>query len=231
VSEAPRNTALVVGAGGLGAAAALALAAGGISRIVLADGRPVAASDLAAQPLLTEHDLGRSRAEASAAALSRRFPALAFEAAGQLDTASAPGLVAAADVVVDASNRFQIMFAANDAAAAARRPLVHGAVLRWTAQLLTVLPGETGCLRCLFEGPPPGPGGEVEPPGPLAALAGALLGSEALRLLAGEPAAYAGNLLEYEARAARPRRVPLPRRAACPACCAGIANGPGGGVS
>jgi adenylyltransferase/sulfurtransferase len=217
VSELPRNSALVVGAGGLGASAALALASGGIPRIVLADGATVAASDLASQPLLVARDLGRSRAAASAAALARRFPALAVEAAGPLDAASAPGLVAEVDLVVDASNRFPVMFAANDASVAAGRPLVHGAALRWTAQLVTVLPGETGCLRCLFEAPPPA-AAEAAAPGPLAALAGTLLGSEALRLLAGERPVYAGKILEYEARLARARQVPLPRRAGCAAC-------------
>jgi molybdopterin/thiamine biosynthesis adenylyltransferase len=217
LSGDPRKAALVVGAGGLGAAAALALGSGGAARIVLADGSPVRAADLAAQPLLVRGDLGRTRAEASAAALARRFPALAIEAAGTLDEASAPALLAAVDVVIDASNRFPVMFLASDAAAAARRPLVHGAVTHWTAQLLTVVPGATGCLRCLFEAPPTGVA-EAASPGPLAALTGALLGAEALRLLEGAPAAYAGKVFEYQARAARTRSVPLPRRAGCPAC-------------
>lgn len=212
------GAALVVGAGGLGASAALALAAGGLGRIVLADGGRVEAPDLAAQPLLSEGDLGRPRDEASAAALRRRFPALAVEAAGPLDEASAPGLVRAADLVVEASNRFAVMFAANDAAVAAGRPLVHGGILHWSAQLVTVLPGQTGCLRCLFEAPPPVASAEAAAPGPLAALAGALLGAEALRLVAGAPAAYAGRILGYEARAARSRAVPLKRRPGCAAC-------------
>lgn len=221
---------LVVGAGGLGAAAALALATGGARRVVLADGTPTAAPDLAAQPLLVARDLGRDRAAATAEALARRFPALAVEAARPVDAASAPELVAAADVVVDASNRFPIMLAAGDAAAAAGRPLVHGAVLHWTAQLVTVVPGVTGCLRCLFEAAP-GSAPEAFAPGPLAALAGALLGAEALRLLAGEPPAYAGAILEYEARAARARKVPLPRRPGCAACGRAVRGTPAGGVA
>jgi molybdopterin/thiamine biosynthesis adenylyltransferase len=217
VSDPSPSAALVVGAGGVGAAAALALAAGGARRIVLADGTRVAAPDLAAQPLLVEGDLGRDRAAATAEALARRFPALEIEAAPPADAASAPGLVAGTCVVVEASNRYPVMFAVGDAAARAGRPLVHGAVLHWTAQLVTVLPGETGCLRCLFEAPPPA-APEATAPGPLAAMAGALVGAEALRLLAGQRGAYAGTILEYEARAARTRQVPMPRRAGCAAC-------------
>lgn len=229
MSEHSVRTALVVGAGGSGAAAALAVAAGGIARIVIADGATVEPWDLVAQPLLTERDVGRRRAEATAAALARRFPALAIETAGPLDPAAAPPLAAAADVVVDASNRFQETFAANDAAAAARTPLVHGGILHWTAQVTTVLPGETGCLRCLFEGPPPA-GPEAAAPGPLAALVGALLGAEALRLVARARPAYAGAIFEYEARARRARKVPLPRRPSCPACGGGAVGGRKGAI-
>jgi molybdopterin/thiamine biosynthesis adenylyltransferase len=230
VSGRSPETVLVVGAGGLGAAAALALAAGGARRVVLADGTPAAPPDLAAQPLLAERDLGRDRAAATAEALARRFPALAVEAAPRVDAASAPALVDAADVVVEASNRFPLMLAVGDAAARAGRPLVHGAAQHWTAQLVTVLPGVTGCLRCLFEAAPSA-APEAVAPGPLAALAGALLGAEALRLLAGEPAAYAGALLEYEARAARTRKVPLPRRPGCAACGGALRGAPAGGLA
>jgi adenylyltransferase/sulfurtransferase len=216
-ASGPETTALVAGAGGLGAAAALALAAGGVSRIVVADGTTVSATDLSSQPLLVEADVGAPRAETSTAALSRRFPAVSFRAAGTPDAASARALVSEADVVVHASNRASVAFALNDAAAAAGKPLVHAGVLNWTAQLATVLPGETGCLRCLFEEPPLG-AADASAPGPLAALAGALLGAEALRLLGGGRPSYAGTILEYEARSARVRRVPLPRRSGCPAC-------------
>jgi molybdopterin/thiamine biosynthesis adenylyltransferase len=104
-----------------------------------------------------------------------------------------------------------------------RRPLVHGGVLRTTAQVLTVNPsGIGGCLRCLFEAPPP----EGSVPscsqagvlGALAGFAGALMGAEALRLLEGERGAYEGRLFTYEARSARGRLVLVRRRAGCPAC-------------
>jgi adenylyltransferase/sulfurtransferase len=216
-SDPGERVVLVVGAGGLGAAAALALASGGIRRLTIADGTIVEETDLRTHPLLARRDAGRTRAEATAAALARRFPSLAIEIAGTIDAAAARRVVAAADVVLEASNRFPVMFAANDAAAATRRPLVHGALLSWTAQLLTVLPGETGCLRCLFEAPPAS-AAEAASPVSLAGLTGALLGSEVLRLVTGQPAAYGGTVFEYEARAARARKVPLPRRAECPAC-------------
>jgi molybdopterin/thiamine biosynthesis adenylyltransferase len=138
------------------------------------------------------------------------------------DAAAALAAARRCDVVLDASGDAALQFLANDAALAAGRPLVHAGVLSATAQLLTVRPGETGCLRCLFEAPPP-PGStptcaEAGVLGPLAGFAGALLGAEALRLLAGERGSYAGRLLVLEARRARWRTVPVAVRADCPAC-------------
>ena len=132
-------------------------------------------------------------------------------------------LARAADVVLDGSDNFATKFLANDAALRARRPLVHGGVLRTTAQLLTVVPGGLGgCLRCLFEGPPPAGSvpscADAGVLGPVAGLAGALMGAEALRVLAGERGAYEGRLLVFEARTARSRLVLVRKRAGCAAC-------------
>ncbi|HET7753963.1 MAG TPA: ThiF family adenylyltransferase, partial [Anaeromyxobacteraceae bacterium] len=131
-------------------------------------------------------------------------------------------LVRDVDVVIDGSDNFDTKFLANDAAMAALKPLVHGGILRYTAQLLTVIPGVTGCLRCLFEGPPP-PGSvpscaEAGVLGGIAGLAGALMGSEAVRLLSGERGAHAGRFLVYEGRPARARSIVVRRRPLCPAC-------------
>lgn len=226
MAEAPERIALVVGAGGLGAPAALALAAAGVERILLADAGPLAATDLPLVPLLGEGDVGRPRAEATGAALGRLAPGLAIEAlTAPLEPAAALALARRARVVVDASDRFDGMFLANDAAAAAGVPLVHGGLLHHTAQFLTVVPGRTGCLRCLFEGPPDLAAGALEPGvlGPLAGLAGSLLGAEAARLLDGRPGAYEGHLVSWESRSGWSRAVPVRPRPGCQACGGGEA--------
>jgi hypothetical protein len=87
---------------------------------------------------------------------------------------------------------------------------------------LTVIPGVTGCVRCLFEGPPP-PGSvpscaEAGVVGGIAGFAGALMGSEAVRLLSGERGAHAGRFLVYEGRPARSRSIAVRRRSLCTAC-------------
>jgi molybdopterin-synthase adenylyltransferase len=220
---------LVIGAGGLGGPAALALAAGGVGRLVLLDEDEVELSNLNRQPLFGDADLGKRKAPAAAARLSLLHPAVRVEGRDlRFGPDCAEDLVRGCDVVVDASDNFATRFLANDVALVARRPLVHGAVLRYTAQFLTVMPGKTGCLRCLFEAPP----AEGTVPtcaqagvlGALAGFAGALMGAEALRLLAGERGAYAGRLVAFEARSGRSRLVPLRIRAGCPACSAVAAS-------
>ncbi len=213
----------MVGAGGLGGPALLGLGAAGVGRLTLLDDDTVETSNLSRQPLFGEADLGSRKAEAAARRLARLYPRLRVESLDRrFEAASAPELVRAADVVVDGSDNFPTRFLANDAALAAGRPLVHGAILRYTAQLLTVVPGQTGCLRCLFEAPPPPDAvpscAQAGVLGALAGMAGALMAAEVLRLLAGERGAYAGRLVIFEARPARTRVVVVRRRAGCPAC-------------
>jgi molybdopterin/thiamine biosynthesis adenylyltransferase len=218
------KSALVIGAGGLGGPALLTLAAGGVGRLVVVEDDAVETSNLNRQPLFKEADLGERKVRAAAARLAALFPAVAVEEVdARFDAANALELAAGVDVVVDGSDNFATKFLANDAALRVRRPLVHGGVLRTTAQVLTVNPsGIGGCLRCLFEAPPP----EGSVPscsqagvlGALAGFAGALMGAEALRLLEGERGAYEGRLFTYEARSARGRLVLVRRRVGCPAC-------------
>ena len=218
------STALVIGAGGVGGPALLTLAAGGVGRLVVVEADVVETSNLARQPLFKEADLGARKAAAAAARLRALFPSIAVDAQDvRFDAGNAVELVRAADVVVDGSDNFATKFLANDAAMRARKPLVHAGVLRTTAQILTVAPaGIGGCLRCLFEAPPP-PGSvpscaEAGVLGATAELAGALAGAEALRLLAGERGAYEGRLFTFEARSARGRLVLVRRRVGCAAC-------------
>jgi molybdopterin/thiamine biosynthesis adenylyltransferase len=223
------TSALVIGAGGLGGPAALALAAGGVGRLVVLDEDEIEISNLNRQPLFGDADLGRRKAAAAAERISWLHPSVRVEGRDlRFGPDGAEDLVRGCDVVVDASDNFPTRFLANDVALAARRPLVHGAVLRYTAQLLTVMPGKTGCLRCLFEAPP----AEGTVPtcaqagvlGALAGFAGALMGAEALRLLSGERGAYAGRLVAFDARSGRSRLVPLRIRAGCPACSSAAAS-------
>lgn len=214
----------MIGAGGLGGPALLVLAAGGVGRLVLVEDDVVETSNLSRQPLFREDDVGARKAAAGAERLRRLFPSVKVEAHdARFAAANAVELLRGVNVAVDGSDNFATKFLASDAALRAGRPLVHGGVLRTTAQILSVVPGGLGgCVRCLFEAPPP-PGAvpscaEAGVLGPLAGFAGGLMGAEALRLLQGQRGAYEGRLFTYEARSARGRLVLVRRRPGCPAC-------------
>jgi adenylyltransferase/sulfurtransferase len=216
---------LIIGAGGLGCPAALALAAGGARRIGIVDDDRVDASNLHRQVLFSDADIGEPKVTAFARALARRFPSVDIVTHPvRFEVTNAAELVAAYDVVIDGSDNFATKFLANDAAVLARRPLVHGAAVGTGGQLITVPAGGRPCYRCLFEEPPPagvGPScAEAGVLGPVPGVIGSLAGVEASRLLRGQAPAYVGRLLQYDSSGMNLRAVsfnPNPRCAVCAA--------------
>jgi molybdopterin/thiamine biosynthesis adenylyltransferase len=217
------RSALVIGTGGLGGPALYTLASAGLGRIVLMDADAIETSNLNRQPFFREADLGARKAAVAAERLRALVPDARIEPLDErFDARNAAALVRSVDVVVDGSDNFATKFLANDTAVSVGKPLVHGGILRTTAQLLTVVPGPAGCLRCLFEDPPPHDSmpsnAEAGVLGALAGFAGALMAAEAIRLLSGERGAYVGRLLAFEAGSARSRLVMVRRRDGCQAC-------------
>src|SRR5262245_53055725 len=103
--------ALLVGTGGVGAPAAIALAEAGVGTLVLADEDFVEIENLHRQLLFEESDLGASKPEAAARALVRRRASLSVEVfRGRALPATARELVSKVDVVIDATDNFPSRF-------------------------------------------------------------------------------------------------------------------------
>lgn len=218
------TTAVILGVGGLGCPAALALAEEAPDiRLVLVDPDRVERSNLARQILFTDGDVGEPKAIVAAQRLAGLVPGLRIDHhVAAFSPATAAQLLDGADVLLDGTDDFETRFAANDAACLARIPLVHGAVLGWRGQILTVMPGRGSCLRCLFEGPPP-PGtvptcAEAGVLAPLCGVVGAAMAAEAARLFRGEEPRWAGRLHQWDALHETERDVRVPARRDCPAC-------------
>jgi adenylyltransferase/sulfurtransferase len=227
-----RARVLIVGVGGLGSPAAMALAAAGVGELGLVDSDVVEISNLHRQPLYGDADLGHAKVDVAAARLRATAPALRIVAwrerfpAGEAARAL-PGF----DVVLDGTDTIAAKFAVNDAAVAAGVPLVHAGVLGFRAQIMTVVPGASACYRCVFEdAPPPGEVPSCEEAGilgPTAALAGALAAAEAVRIVGGAGASYAGRLLVIDTSGGRHRSVPIGRRPHCRTCDSAPSRAPG----
>ena len=213
-SRLARARALVIGVGGLGAPAALALADAGIGTLGLVDPDRIEPSNLPRQPLYDDADVGRPKVDVAAARL-RPARTIVWQERFR------PAHLAGFHLVLDGTDTIAAKFDVNDACVAAGIPLVHAGVLGFRAQLLTVLPGRTACYRCIFEEPPP-PGDvpscqEAGVLGPVPVLAGALQAAEAIRILTDEPPAFADRLQTIDLLTGSWRTVPV---AVNPKCCA-----------
>ncbi len=225
-----RARVLCVGLGGLGSPAALALLHAGVGRLTLLDEDRVEESNLHRQPLYSEADLGRPKAEVAAERLreeARRhaLPAPCIEPRrSRLLPRNALHLFAEHDLVLEGTDNYESKFLALDAAALTGTPVVQAGIVRWDGWALLSAPGlapRAACLRCLFEDVPQDSEGcgcsEQGVVGPAVAVVGLLQAALVLRWSSGDLTA-AGERWSYDGRRGRLRRSrPRPRRT-CPAC-------------
>ncbi len=218
---------LIVGLGGLGVPALWALARAGASRVTLVDPDPVELSNLARQVIYRERDIGAPKVEAAARWLVERFPVVNVERhAIALDTSNAARLVAAHHFVIDATDSPVAKFLINDTCIAARTPFIYGGVVGMTGQAMTVLPGETACIRCVFETPPDED--EIQScreagiVGPVAGAIGEMQAGEAMRALRAQRPLLSGKILTYDASG--PARVRIAEVNPRPGCICGASR-------
>lgn len=217
---------LAVGAGGLGAPVLLYLAAAGVGTLGVIDDDDVDVSNLQRQVVHSTDRIGRPKAESAAAAIRALDPAIGVETHNErLTEANAARFFRDYDLILDGSDNFATRYLVNDAAIAAGRTLVSGAVLRFDGQVSTFKPHagpEHPCYRCLFPEPPP-PGAvpacsEAGILGAVAGVVGTLMAVEALKELIGIGDGLSGRLLLYDALSTSMRTIRFKRRADCPAC-------------
>ncbi|MEO8274590.1 MAG: molybdopterin-synthase adenylyltransferase MoeB [Thermoanaerobaculia bacterium] len=214
---------LVVGAGGLGAPAALYLAAAGVGRLGLADFDFVERSNLQRQILYSESDVGRSKLEAAAARLRAANSDLDLVLhPTRVERGNITELVAPYDVVIDGTDNFPTRYLVHDACYFAAKPYVYGSIFRFEGQASVFARGRGPCYRCLFPEPPP-PGSvpscaEAGVIGVLPGIVGSIQANEAIKLLLGIGEPLFGRLLLFEALAMRFREVLVSRDADCPLC-------------
>jgi molybdopterin/thiamine biosynthesis adenylyltransferase len=223
-----------VGLGGLGGPAALALAGAGVGTLGLVDFDSVELSNLHRQPQFVTADVGRPKLDAAAARLRALNPEVTLEPhRRRLDETSALGLVRDYDLILDGTDDFATRAAVNAACVHAGRPLVSGAVARWTGQL-GVFPGRP-CWRCLVPEAPPDAEtcAAVGVAGPLTAVIGAAMALETVKLLAGAGLPLAGRLLLYDGLGGEARTVRVRPDPACPVCGDGARrhSAPGGATT
>lgn len=217
-----RARALVVGVGGLGCPAALALARAGVGTLGLCDDDVVDRSNLHRQILFQDADVGTSKVPAAARRLRAIAPALTVEMhEHRLLPDNAVDLVAGYDVVVEGSDNFATKFLAADACRIAGVPVVHASAVRWIGTALAVGPAGGPCYRCLFEDVPANDApncAEAGVMGPVVGLVAAAQVDLALAWLDG--VGVGGDLVTVDGRrrAGVLRRRTIGRRVDCDLC-------------
>lgn len=214
---------LLVGAGGLGSPACLYLAAAGVGAIGVIDADVVDLTNLQRQIIHFTADLNTPKVESAAAKMQAINPDVQIKTYHKLLTAeNALDILPDYDFVIDGTDNFAAKFLVADACHFAGKPYSHAGILRFEGQATTVIPGQSGCYRCLFREPPP-PGAvpscsQAGVLGVLAGIVGTIQAAEALKYLLGIGDLLTNRLLVFDALKMTFRDVAFERNAACPLC-------------
>ena len=214
---------LLIGAGGLGAPAALYLAAAGVGTIGLIDDDDVDVSNLQRQVIHATAAVGRPKVDSAAEAIRVLNPDVEVVAhRTRLTADNARDLLGGWDVVIDGTDNFPTRYLVNDAAVMLGLPLVHGAVLGFNGQVGVFDARRGPCYRCLHPTPPPAGSvpscAEAGVLGVLPGIIGTMQAAEALKLVIGGGQPLLGRLAMLDAWGARLREIPVAKNPACPVC-------------
>jgi molybdopterin/thiamine biosynthesis adenylyltransferase len=216
-------TVVIVGLGGLGAPAALYLAAAGVGRLVLVDDDDVELSNLQRQIIHQQNDIGTPKVDSAAITVRQLNPEVTVETHQfRLDTAGFESLFSGASVVVDATDNFSSRYQINQACWQQQIPLVSAAAIRWEGQISVFDPraGDSPCYQCLY------PNGDDSALNcaengviaPLVGIIGSCQALETIKVLTGAGESLVGYLLFFDGLRMEWRKLKLPKDPQCANC-------------
>jgi molybdopterin/thiamine biosynthesis adenylyltransferase len=220
------SSAVMVGCGAIGAAAAALLVRAGVGRVRVLDRDFVEPSNLQRQTLFDEDDARTALPKAVAA--ERKLRAINNSVAVEglvrdVNARNAADLLSGFDLILDGTDNFETRFLINDYAVASAHPWIYAAAVASYGVTMTVQPGLTPCLACLLESSPNGYGLEetcdtVGVLGPIVNLIASLEVAEALKLLAGREQALHGRLISADVWSGHFQSVRVAQNPTCRAC-------------
>jgi len=215
---------LLLGAGGLGAPAALYLAAAGVGTLGLVDADTVDASNLQRQIIHATSRLGQNKVDSAEFAIHDLNPDVKVIKYQERVNASNVDRIFGAgwDVIVDGCDNFPTRYLVNDASLFHKIPVSHGSIFRFDGQVTTFMPFQGPCYRCLYPEPPPAhlaPScAEAGVLGILPGVVGVIQATEAIKLILGKGDPLVGRLLTYDSLRMNFRTLKLRRDKNCPTC-------------
>ncbi|WP_426703113.1 molybdopterin-synthase adenylyltransferase MoeB [Rhodanobacter sp. Col0626] len=216
---------VLLGAGGLGAPAALYLAAAGVGQLTLIDDDVVERSNLHRQVIHADARVGMAKTESARIALLALNPRVRIEIRDErLQAHNVERLLSGHDVLIDGADNFAARYLLAAASRRLKLPMVYGAVERFSGQLSVFDPrrDDSPCYRCLFPEPPAAADApncsEAGVLGVLPGIVGLLQATEALKLILGLGEPLVGRLLGFDALGMHFRETRLLRDPGCPGC-------------
>jgi adenylyltransferase/sulfurtransferase len=216
------------GCGALGTVLANVLVRAGVGRLRVIDRDFIETSNLQRQVLFDESDVADNLPKAEAAA--RKLRAINSEVQVEpvvtdIDRTNIVELCQDADLILDGTDNFEIRYLINDVAVKLGKPWVYGGCIGSHGQVMTILPGQTPCLRCVFEAAPaPGEAGTCETAGvlgPIVNIVASLQATEAIKVLTGNLEQVNRELTYIDIWDNIHRRIkvaPLLGKVDCPCC-------------
>lgn len=223
-----QSKALICGCGALGSVLANTLVRAGVGHVRIVDRDFLELNNLQRQVLYEESDVAAELPKAIAAKnrLERINSQVTIEAiVADLDHSNILKLAEDADILLDGLDNFDTRFLINDAAVKLGKPWVYGGCIGAEGQTMTILPGETACLRCLMiDAPPPGTTPTCDTAGifgPIVNVVASFQAMEAIKILSGHRAAISRFLNVFEMWDNRLRQVDVSKlrdEMDCPTC-------------
>lgn len=206
---------LIIGAGGLGSPAALYLAAAGVGTIGIADADVVDLSNLQRQVIHNTQNIGKAKvlsAKEAMEAINPDVKVITYQTF--VDSTNIRELIRDYDFILDGTDNFPAKFLVNDACVMEKKPFSHAGIIRFKGQLMTYVPGQGPCYRCIFKNPPPldavptcKQAGVI---GAMGGVIGSLQAMEAIKYITGVGELLVGYLLTYDAIKQEFHKIKLP---------------------
>ncbi|MCG8632616.1 MAG: HesA/MoeB/ThiF family protein [Desulfobacterales bacterium] len=210
----------VAGAGGLGSPAAMYLAAAGVGRLRIIDSDTVETGNLNRQLLHGQQDEGRPKTESAKETLTRLNPDIRVEVIqARIVPKNAQDLFQDCQGIVDAMDNIETRYILNQTAISLGIPLFHGAVNGFEGQAMTVLPGTSACLYCLYGKPVQNAPKEVIPViGVTPGVIGTIQATEVIKFLTGTGDLLTNRLIRYDGLAMAFKEFGIRQRPDCGHC-------------
>lgn len=143
---------LIVGAGGLGSPAALYLAGAGIGTIGIVDADSVSISNLHRQIIHSRDRINMNKAESAKIAIQNQNELVNVRTYPfALTPENAESIIGNYDFIIDGTDSFETKFLINDTCVLLEKPFCHAGVVQFQGQVMTYVPGDFPCYRCVFE--------------------------------------------------------------------------------